>query len=510
MLGTYESLRLSALRFPEKLAVRDDQGSYTYRRFRELANRIGNALLSLGLQKGDRVALYARNCAEVLASYYALERNGMVAVPINYSLVGPEVEYLLTHARVEAVLVGDGLVSEMIGAREHLGLQTSRCIVLGEAPVADMSRFADLLANTHDAEVRTLQQPSDIEAIFYTSGTTGSPKGTIRTRVAQDWIRVSHIIEWGFAHEDTNYCVGPLFHNSFLGIAQMHIALGATVIVQNGWDPERAIDTIARTQTSTAFLVPTMCRDLVDLPDGIHRRFDLSHFRTLISSGAPLPTDVKEQLLSALPDLFLNEGYGWTEVMFATNLRPSDQMRKIRCVGKPLLGVRVEVLGPDGEPLSYGQPGDVYARMATPFAGYFGDSERTRLAQRRDLITGGDIGQFDDEGYLYILDRKHDLIISGGENIYPTEIEEVLASHPKVLESAVIGLPDQRLGDRCLAVVVLRPNLSASQEELIQFCNGRLARFKWPRTVVFVNTLPRNTMGKLLRRELRTRFAGDT
>jgi len=513
MLGTFESLRLSAIRFPSKIAVRDDGCARTFAELRTLANRIGNGLAADGLVKGDRVALLAGNSADLLALYYAFERNGLVAVPINVRLVAKEIEYIVNHSEARAMVVGADLLPELLGMTGRLGVEQNRYFVIGDGAVdRSARRLADLVARAAPDEVRIAQRPEDPEAIFYTSGTTGFPKGVIRTRAGEDWVRVSHIAEWGFAHEDVNYCVGPLFHNSFLAVAQMHVALGASVVVQHGWNPERALATMAAHGVSTAFLVPTMSKDLVDLPASTRARHAVSGFRRLISSASALPTALKQALLDTFPGVGLNEAYGWTEVMWVTNLRPADQMRKIRCVGKPMLGAEVEVIGEDGKPVSAGEPGEIYAKMATGFAGYFKDPERTRSVERGDLITGGDIGTVDEEGYLYVRDRKNDMIISGGENIYPIEVDEILARHPGVKEAAVIGVPHPRLGEVCHAVVVLQPGIVADEEEIIAFCAGKLAKFKWPRSVAFVDELPRNAMGKLLKRELRARIsaASDT
>jgi long-chain acyl-CoA synthetase len=507
VLGTFDSLRLSAIRFPDKTAVVDDRHALSFAALRALANRIGNALAASGLNPGDRVALDAHNSAELLATYYALERTGLVAVPINVRLVGPEIEYIVNHSDARAMLVSPELLPEVARVRDTLGIEHDRYVLMTTEPGDGLPSLADLVASAPAHEVRVPQAAGDMEAIFYTSGTTGFPKGVIRTRAGEDWVRVSHIAEWGFAHEDVNYCVGPLFHNSFLAIAQMHLALGATVVVQHGWDPERALRTISDHGVTTAFLVPTMSKDLVDLPAPTRQRCPSGQFRRLVSSASALPTALKERLLEVFPDLLLNEAYGWTEVMWVTNLRPRDQLRKVRCVGKPLLGARVDVLDEDGTPVPCGTPGEIHARMATGFAGYFKDPERTRAVTRGDLVTGGDIGTLDDEGFLYVLDRKNDMIISGGENIYPIEIDEVLARHPKVKEVAVVGVPHPRLGEVCHATVVLQPGTTATGEELIEFCAGKLARFKWPRSVAFARELPRNAMGKLLKRELRARYA---
>ncbi len=507
MLGTFESLRLSAIRWPDKTAVVDDRRALSFATLRDLANRIGNALAASGLNLGDRVALYAHNSAELLAAYYALERTGLVAVPINVRLVGPEIEYIVNHSDSRAMLVSPELLPEVVRVRAGLGVERDRYVLMTDGPGDGLPSLADLVASAPAREVRVPQAAADMEAIFYTSGTTGFAKGVIRTREGEDWVRVSHIAEWGFAHEDVNYCVGPLFHNSFLAVAQMHLALGATVVVQHGWDPERALRTISDHGVTTAFLVPTMSKDLVDLPAPTRQRSDSSQFRRLVSSASALPTALKEQLLEVFPGLLLNEAYGWTEVMWVTNLRPRDQLRKVRCVGKPLLGARVEVLDEAGAPVPPDTPGEIHARMATGFAGYFKDEQRTRSVTRGDVITGGDIGTLDEEGFLYVLDRKNDMIISGGENIYPIEVDEVLARHPKINEVAVVGVPHPRLGEVCHATVVLQPGATATEQELIEFCAGRLARFKWPRSVAFVSELPRNAMGKLLKRELRARYA---
>lgn len=503
MLGTYEALRLSRLRAPHTTAIDADDRTYTYAELSELVNRLANALTGLGAEKGDRVGFLMGNSAEFLACYYALERNGLVAVPMNMRLTGPEIAHVLNHSEARFLVLEDTYLPEVDRVLDQLELPAERCIVLGERGNGKMQSFGELVGWASTDEVRIPQEGTDLEALFYTSGTTGFPKGVMRTRAAEDWVRWSNGSEFGFSSEDVNYCIGPLFHQSYLLLAQCHLSLGGTVVIERAWDPERALTTMARTAVSTAFFVPTMSKDLVDLPAAERERHDVSAFRVLISSGSSLPTPTKEALIDAFPGVRLNEGYGWTEIVWVTNLRPRDQLSKIKCVGRPILGARVEVLDPDGQPVAPGEPGEIYARMAIDFPGYFRDPERTALVRRGDLVTGGDIGTFDDEGYLYILDRKNDLIICGGENIYPLEVEDVIAAHPDVKEAGVVGVHDDRLGEVPAAYIALQPGATLDESGVLAHCEGRLAKFKWPRHVEFVEALPRNAIGKVLRRSLR-------
>lgn len=504
MLGTYEALRLSTLRSPDSVAIDCGSRRLSYAAFIEMVDRFGNGLLRLGAVQGDRVALLLGNCAETLAAYYALERNGLVAVPMNTRLAPSEVSYILNHSGARVLVVEEAFLDTVIAVVDNgdTEITDERIVVLGAAE-RQMASWDAITAHSTAEPVRVPQSPTDLEAIFYTSGTTGFPKGVMRDRAGEDWGRWTIGFEFGFTPDDINYCVGPLFHQSYLVIAQTHLALGGTVVIERSWEPERALATIARTRATTAFLVPTMSKDLIDLGPRIRSTYDVAQFRTLVSSGSSLPTSTKDALFDAFPSIELHEGYGWTEVMWVTNLRPRDQRRKLRCVGKPTLGSRVAVLDEAGAPATPGTPGEIFARMGVDFPGYFRDPERSSAVRRGDLVTGGDIGQFDDEGYLYVLDRKNDMLICGGENIYPLEIEELISTHPDVREVGVVGVDDDRLGEVPKAFVVLEPGRTVSASDILEFCDGRLAKYKWPRSVEFMDTLPRTALGKLLRRSLR-------
>ncbi|MGU3587219.1 class I adenylate-forming enzyme family protein, partial [Rhodococcus sp. C26F] len=343
-------------------------------------------------------------------------------------------------------------------------------------------------------------------ALAFTGGTTGPPKACeVPQRLArQNWYDIT--VEVGVREDDTMLIAGPFYHGLGFVWALQQLMVGGTVVMQRNFDARGALALIESEKVTFTPMAPTMYTMMLEVEGKEH--FDVSSMRGLVSAAAPLLTPTKEALLAYFSSAGLFEYYGATEAGFYSVLKPADQLRKVRSVGQAWSGCELRILDPSGVELPCREVGEIYKRGPALGAKYFKDPDATNAAFRGEWITSGDLGYLDEEGYLYVVDRSKDMIISGGVNIFPTEIESAIVSHPSVIEAAVIGLPDDKWGETVTAYVVVRSGEAATPEELKALCGTRLAKYKIPRAFHFVEELPKNASGKLLKRVLRDRVLG--
>lgn len=507
-LTTHRLLSANVRRVPTKLAIIGERRQLTYEQLQARSNRVANAAMQSGLRKGDRVAVLLNNREEWSEILFGLGSCGIVTVPVNTRFVTSESEYLLEHSNAQALIFGSDF-SEMVGDLT-LKFPLSPCVAVGRPPemfpVATVD-YEDWLGAVSEADPRVDVQEDDMWYLGYTSGTTGFPKGTIITHRTRVLTSCYGALEFGIGPNDVCLVVMPLFHSNGIGFQLLQLGVGGTVVIQEKFDPDRVFSGIELHGITMASLVPTMYVDMLNAEEA-RNRHDLRSMRVFISSSAPLHTQTKEGIVQGFPGSVLNEFYGSTEGGFVTNLRPHDQMRKVRSVGEPCTGVEVHLGPPEEEEVGDGEVGELYSRgPAHVSEGYLNDPENTERSFRPGgWFTAGDMARRDDEGYLYLVDRKNDMIITGGENVYPSEVEEILITHPAVAEVAVVGVPDERWGERITGIVKLRANAEATDTELMEWCRSRLAGYKTPRAIDFWPELPRNPTGKILRRKIRETF----
>ena len=492
-------------RQPAAIAVEHEAGAFSYAQFWERAKRCAHGLRGLGLATGDRVVVFAGNCPEYLELYLGLQLAGLVAVPANYRLTGEELAYLVNNSRASALVVDAALAPLAEGEDGKLPFGRERTVVIG--PLADHENaYERMLANASSAELPRLARPEAPGAIFYTSGTTGFPKGAVMSHLCL----LTRFSSWGWRYgiteEEVVLVPGPLFHQSFGSIAIIALCVGAKVVLRTDFRGEQVLDDLDCCAITWCFLVPKMLATLHEAAVAGARVGECRALRGIMSSGSRLPTPLIEGFEGMFPRARLSDSYGWTESGWLTYCRHEDMMRTNRSLGRSSFGCEIAILDDAGKVLPPGEPGQIHACNPVPFVGYFDNPDATAAMRTGKWETGGDVGLIDDEGFLHILDRKRDTIISGGENIYPAEIERVLAEHPKILEVAVVGVQDEKWGESPRACVVLRPGEAITEQEVIAFCAGKLARFKHPRSLFTLDILPRNSMGKVLRRDLRERF----
>ncbi len=497
-----DSLRWSAGYRPRNVATISAGGTFTYGQLWARVLRLAGSLQTQGLRAGDRIALLMQNGHRYLELYHTAALLRAAIVPLNYRCIGTEIEYIVNHSGADT-LVFDPNYAELI-ARLRSGIPSVKRFICAGGEPADSVSYESLVEAGVESDVIS----GDLSATLfqgYTSGTTGAPKGcVVRHEEFGDCLHNVATL-YGIDALDIELVVAPLFHEAPAIFALAQHMRGGSVVVSADSTPADICEQIERHRVTWAFMVPTMWASLVRSTD--IEQADLSSLRILLSGGSPLLTQTKELLLDKLPGAGLHEFYGGTELGLVTNLEPRDQRRKVRSVGRPVPGRLVELRDEAGRPVAQGGVGEIYVSGDILLKEYFNNPDATAAARGLDgFLTLGDMGRFDDEGYLYIVDRKKDMIISGGENIFPNDIEDILYRHPAVQMAAVIGAPDSNWGEIVVAAVKLKEDSVVSEQDLIAHCKGWLSSFKVPKKIDFYQELPMSSFGKVLRREVRRRY----
>jgi fatty-acyl-CoA synthase len=496
---------------PNQIGTRDSKRALTYKDWNDRATRLASGLLGLGLVKGDRVVLLAYNCVEWMEIYVALARAGLVAVPVNFRLMAPEIAYIAQHSEARAVIVQDDLRDRLDPVRADLPIPPQRWIHFGAATPEGWQGYEALIAAASPRVQPQDVKPQDPFALMYTSGTTGRPKGAIRNHEGNALLAFATALEFGFSRNDTGLLVMPLCHANSLYFGLTFMYLGATVVVDDrkSFDPEALLATLARDKVTFTSLVPTHYIMMLGLPEAVKARHDVSAVDKLLISSAPARKDTKLAILAHFSNSRLFELYGATETGWVTLLRPEEQIDRLGSVGREWAGSgAIRIVDPEGNEVGDGEVGELYSRTAYVFDGYWKNPEKTAEAFRGEWCSVGDMARRDADGYIYLVDRKSNMIISGGENIYPSEVEGVLGAFPAVKDVAVVGVPDPKWGEAVVAVVVLHDGQQATEAQLMDWCRERMAGYKRPRTIRFVpdTEMPRTATGKILHRTLRERL----
>src|SRR5689334_10313989 len=489
-----------ARRTPDKPIAMFGNDAVTYGEMTQWASGLAGGLQARGVGTGDVVALLSYNSIEFLATIFAANHLGAIAMPINWRLAAPELRFILEHSQARAIVCDGELVDLADEAMKDLP-DIARCCVAASPP-AGWESFTDPGA---EPVARVAVGGDDIHRLMYTSGTTGRPKGVMLSHANLAWKNYAHITEFGFTSDDIGLACGPLYHVGALDLTTTTmIAAGATTIVHRVFDAAQVVDEIERSRVTCVWTAPAMVRAILDVP-GIETR-DLSSVRVIIAGGEKMPIPFIERLRTTFPSAWFADAYGLTETVSGdTFLDRESTVSKLGSVGRPCLYLELDIWDDDGSPQPPGARGEIVLRGPKVFAGYWRDPDATATAFDGGWFHTGDIGVLDDDGFLSIVDRLKDMIVSGGENIASSEVERVLYEHEAVVEAAVVGRPDDRWGEVPVGFVVVRDGTSVSTEVLIEHCRAQLAKFKVPRDVVFIDELPRNPSGKVLKRELRDR-----
>jgi fatty-acyl-CoA synthase len=517
LLTIGQMLTVQARLSSNRIGARDLERSMTFRQWNLRSCRLANALLGLGLSKGDRVAVLAYNKVEWAEIYAATAKAGLVVVPINFRLVGPEIAYIVENAGASALIVDDELAGVLEAVRPDLPIPAGNLIHFGGAGAcpAGYRTYEDLIAAAADSEPDQQVSPADPWTLMYTSGTTGKPKGVVRSHKAAALLSLVTEIELGLHREDGALLVMPMCHANSLNFFGAFAYCGAetTIYSRKSFDPEHCVRTLAEGGSTFTSLVPTHYIMMLSLPTAAWARYDLSRVAKLMVSSAPARQDTKRAVMEMFRNSGLFELYGSSEAGWVTMLHPHEQFTKLGSVGRECVGsAPIRLLDPDGNEVPDGEAGELYSCNPHTFDSYWKMPEKTREAFRGEYCTVGDMARRDADGYIHLVDRKSNMIISGGENIYPSEVETVLGAHPAVQDVAVLGLPDAKWGERVHAVIVLHDGAALDESELLAWCKDRIAGYKRPRSCSFMreDDVPRTATGKILHRELKARLSSGT
>jgi fatty-acyl-CoA synthase/long-chain acyl-CoA synthetase len=484
---------------PDKPAVILGDRTLDFETLHRRANQAAGALTALGCQADDRVAVMSFNSLAHFEIGHGLRRIGAIVVPVNYRLRGSEVAYVIHDSGARAVIADEEHHAVVDGVRRELSARPA--LVTTGGTVADgWLRYEDLMSAPPPPSEAPPHEWGGIGAsMIYTSGTTGNPKGAWRPNGADAVYLMQIISIFELTQSDVHLVCGPLYHSAVGLFSVLNQVLGATVVVLPKFDADEALQQIQRHRVTTSFMAPTLLMRLVDAQESNPR--DVSSLQAIFLGAAPCPHALKARAEKALGEV-LWEFYGATETGINTVLRPEDQLRKPGSCGTAVAGQEIKLVDAQGNEVDTGVPGEFMVRNEV-LAEYYNKPEATAKNLHGGFFSVGDIAYKDEEGYFYICDRKVDMIISGGINIYPAEVEAVLIAHPAVQDAAVIGVPDEQWGESVKAVVQLRLEIDATEEGLIAFCAERLAGYKKPRSIDFVDELPRDAAGKLLKQRIR-------
>lgn len=493
----------TAAKFPQRMALISERHRLTYQELWERSARRSGAMLASGLKRGDRVAILAYNSIFFVETYFAAVKAGLAAVLINTRLAPPEMAYIINNAQPSALFYGPEFEAAVREIKNEL--ETITRFVSPQADRLAMAQDDQAFLSQSDQKPSTVDMAENEPCLFaYTSGTTGLPKGAVITHGNMVWNFFNTIMAREDLQGEKLLMIGPLFHagplNNQLNI---QIGLGGTCILRRSFDPEEALRTIQEERVTALVAVPTAYNLMIQ-----HPRADQYDIRSVlhVSSGADkLPMETRNNI----PAFFKNvkgvgNGYGCTEATAIVSLlNPGESQKKGESVGRPTPLMQVAVVDDEERPLPAGRIGEVICKGPTIMKGYHRNPEATKEILRRGWLQTGDLGYLDDDGYLYIVDRKKDMIISGGENIYPREVEEVLFNHPEIADAAVTGAPDSLWGEAVKAFIVKRPGSILDAEAVIEYCKSRLAGYKKPKAVEFIDEIPRGGSGKALKHLLR-------
>ena len=506
-------LKMMAMQYPDKEGAADKVRTMTFKQWNDRSCRLANALTKLGVKKGDRFAILAFNCVEWLEIYAASAKAGQVTVPIMFRLAPPEMEYVVNHSECKAFIVQKDFVQVADSIRAKLPtIPKQNFIYFGDGPTPEgYQSYEALIAGGSPEEPDVVVDGDDMWNIMYTSGTTGRPKGVIRTHESNVSQYILNGINMALLPTDCVMLVMPMCHINSIFYSFTYTYVSAKVFVYNmiSFDPLDLLKTIEKEKITFTSLVPTHYIMMLALPDEVKRKIDVSSIRQLLISSAPARKETKLAIMDYFKNAELWEAYGSTEAGLVTLLRPQEQFKKLGSIGREIFGTdRIKIMDENGVELPRGQVGELYARTPHIFKAYWKDPEKTKSVFQGEWFSAGDMAYQDEDGYFVLVDRKANMIITGGENVFPSEVENLLGAHPAVKYVAVIGIPHEKWGEAVKAVVTLHQGKTATDKELIDLCRGKIAGYKIPKSIDFIKDeeMPMTPTGKILHRILRERY----
>jgi acyl-CoA synthetase (AMP-forming)/AMP-acid ligase II len=515
-MNTTDFINITAAICPDKEAVVFENKRFTYSQLNERINRLGNALLALGVKKGDRIAMMQVNTNQCIEAYFAIAKIGGIYVPLNFRAKANELPYMLNTAEANAIFIGDRYLDLIESIKPSLN--TMIHYISLDKPHKGMLSYEDLIAKAPADDIYTEIGDTDTTILMYTAGTTGFPKGVMLTHNSFTMYVLENVSPPDPEVVEKNILTVPLYHVAGTQAVMSAIYGGRTLVIERQFDPEEWMTLVEKEKVSRAMMVPTMLKQLLDHPN--FKKHNLKSLKVITYGAAPMPIDVIKRAIEELPGVGFINAFGQTETastvtaltaedhnITGTPAEKEKKLKRLSSIGKPLADVEVKIVDEEGKTVKQGEVGEILIRGPRVMTGYWKDKEKTdKTIDKEGWIHTNDMAYQDEEGYIFLAGRATDMIKRAGEWISPEELELVLQGHPKVEEVAIIGIPDDEWGEVPLCVCVAKGGATCSPEELMEFCRANLASFKRPRAVVFVEELPRNPMGKILKKQLRETY----
>ncbi|MBU2512719.1 long-chain fatty acid--CoA ligase [bacterium] len=494
-----------ARRYPDEPCIKYGDLVLSKKEFHLRTNQTANAFKKAGVKKGNRVAVLMGNSNVFLEILFGLAKLGAIMVPLNFRLSVPELDFIVNNSEPMLMVYSPEFLTVVDELRPKVPT-VQRFICEMDGGSDNDLHFEKWIQQYSDEDPKPDEEPTldDPHIIMYTSGTTGRPKGAVITQGNTQWNAINCIHMYSFESQDVGVCCAPLFHIGALNAsATPSLYAGCLYVIQRFFDPSGILKIIEKERATSMFGIPIMFLMMSQMPE--FEQTDLASLRFFIAGGSPCPKSLIETYLKK--GVNFNQGYGLTETATAvTALRTSDALRKIGSCGKPVFHVDIKIVDLNGNETPTGEMGEILVKGPNVIKEYWKRPDDTAGTIVNGWLYTGDMGYIDEENYLYIVDRRKDMYISGGENVYPAEVEDVLMSFNKIADAGVIGIPDQKWGESGLAVVVKTPNAEVTEEEIIDFCKGKLAKYKIPKKVEFTAALPRTLTGKILKKDMRAMY----
>jgi acyl-CoA synthetase (AMP-forming)/AMP-acid ligase II len=506
-----QQLKMNARKYPQTVALCDAGRRFTYPEVNQRVNRLANRLMEMGLKKGDKLAVLMENSIEIIEFYLATAKTGIVIVPVNFRLVGREVAYIVDNADAKAMAVHHEFTPCVDTIKDQLKQIPAENYIVVDQSRDGYREYESLIDGAPDDEPDVPVAPGDTWILIYTSGTTGKPKGVIRSHESHIAFYLINAVDFGFEQRDVCMNVMPLCHINSTFFTFTFTYIGATVYIHpaRSFRPEEILEIVEREKITFISLIPTHYNLILNVSDEGRQR-DTSSVKKLLCSSAPVRKTMKTAIMEFFPGVQLYEGYGSTEAGIVTVLRPEDQMRKLGSIGLESLGTeRIRILDTEGNDVPPCEVGELYSKGPMLFDAYYKLPDKTAAAFRDGWFSAGDMARMDEDGFYEIVDRKDNMIITGGEHVYPSEVEETIGSHPDVFDVAAISLPDDKWGEKVAAVVVPMAGTDLTEKTIFDWCRDHMAGYKRPKQVIFISPdqMPRTATGKILHRILREQYA---